>query len=828
MVSPPRACEGVRAGEKHWTSLGLRLSPSQASSPTPPGLSPGRLRRGCLLSEPAARTNKKARPKAGLDVRYDNSLEGPAHRRRGVLIRARGVVEVWRVVLVVNVVIPHAQPEIGPEPELRPQVGVDPGAVQVGVGVGLREVVGHGRMGCHVVVGGEIEGGEPGLGLHPAEVEPQLHLVLLAVLRAGHQGVRFGGVVEHVTGVAILATHNRACSTIEYGYADRHIEVGIHPRICCVPVEGLGRRRPHGDERGVVLPRPVGEVAVVVVTVVVDVLPEDGGLAGRVAEPQVGACPTRSGGRGFGDPRLVELVVLRRLRVPRVRVGARHQGRAGAVDQAEGVADVGILEVRLELPAGGRSGAPADAEEVCGGGVLTGQDLVVFAIDGVVVPGETEGPRLAAEAVAEIGLRLEHVAVERRLPREVEGLSVDVLVGLARVRARDRGAIDDVDKDVVVVDRVDVAAPAQAPAVLPALGGRHDVARVVRLQVGVVVLGLRPHAVGGDGESADVVEDEVQPGLVLVGVRPHVGRNRADIRVVLHAVVEDRRLQFGVEIVVKRGLHRVGAVLQAAAGEGALHVAALPRHLGVEGAVRRLFVQRVRLALDVAGVAVRGGEGLAVAFALLFVELHAEGESSDARQLELGPAGEDRVGEVVLLVRVVVRVLDDLAVERRGFEIGHRIVAEPVDELLVAVVRAHHAFDVEIELAGVGVRTLEGAHEIQAAPVLVGRDGGVSGHTGRGVVVLGGHVRRTVDVGAEHTDFDVRLGVAFSGPVAGNRIRHGPEGVDPWPGIAERNRRRLALFLGETDHRRGKQGNDQRHTENCSDIHILPPHRTRP
>ena len=60
----------------------------------------------------------------------------------------------------------------------------------------------------------------PGLGLHPAEVHAELHGFLLAVLRAGHQSVRFGRVVEHVAGVAILATHDRACSTIEDGYAD--------------------------------------------------------------------------------------------------------------------------------------------------------------------------------------------------------------------------------------------------------------------------------------------------------------------------------------------------------------------------------------------------------------------------------------------------------------------------------------------------------------------------------------------------------------------------------------------------------------------------------
>ena len=125
----------------------------------------------------------------------------------------------------------------------------------------------------------------------------------------------------------------------------------------------------------------------------------------------------------------------------------------------------------------------------------------------------------------------------------------------------------------------------------------------------------------------------------------------------------------------------------------------LPGDHGLEGGVGRRLVDVVGLALDVAGVAVGGGVGLRVAAALLVAVLDRQGQRAEARELELGAVVEHRVVDAVVGVRAEVGVADDLAVDRGGLEVGHRVVAEPVRELVVAVVRPDHPLDVEVEVA---------------------------------------------------------------------------------------------------------------------------------
>ena len=70
---------------------------------------------------------------------------------------------------------------------------------------------------------------------------------------------------------------------------------------------------------------------------------------------------------------------------------------------------------------------------------------------------------------------------------------------------------------------------------------------------------------------------------------------------------------------------------------------AFPRHRGLEGPVGGLLVALVRLAFDVAVVAVVGGEGLGVAVPNLLTELHRQSQRAETGKLQFGAVLEDRV-----------------------------------------------------------------------------------------------------------------------------------------------------------------------------------------
>jgi hypothetical protein len=166
--------------------------------------------------------------------------------------------------------------------------------------------------------------------------------------------------------------------------------------------------------------------------------------------------------------------------------------------------------------------------------------LVVLAVDGIDIPVQPQVPRLAAETVAKVELGRERLPVERRVPPVVEVDAVGVLIGKAGVGARRRDPLDGIDVDVVVVDLVDPARPAQPGPLAEQPGQIHDVAGVVGLQAGVQVLGLGPDAAGVDHESGDVAEVEIEAGDLFVDLRPEVGRDRPGLEVVLQSVIEHR------------------------------------------------------------------------------------------------------------------------------------------------------------------------------------------------------------------------------------------------------------------------------------------------
>jgi len=364
----------------------------------------------------------------------------------------------------------------------------------------------------------------------------------------------------------------------------------------------------------------------------------------------------------------------------------------------------------------------------------------VVAVDDLVVPDAADRTELAAEAIARVEPGSDAVAVECRVTGVVEGVAVDVKVGLTGVRPGHGRALDGVDEDVICLGLVDLAVPTKPQVLAEPFCGGDDVAGVVGGVAGTPICCLGPDAVGGDGEAVLRRPAEVEPCRVLVDLWFEIDGYDTGVVIELHPIVEDRHLQLGVQVVVEGGGHRRMRLAELAVGVAGADDAALPRHRRLEGAVGGRLVAPVLLALDVAGVAVAGGEGLGMAVSVLLPKLHRQSQRPESGELELGAIAENVVIDKVVAIRAEVGVLHDLAVPRGRLESGHGVVPETVRHRGVGVVRPHHAFDVEVEVSGVLIRRDVLELEVEGAPVLVGEQLDLAHRAFVDGQVLGRHV----------------------------------------------------------------------------------------